>query len=437
MVIIDNLMKRSKSNQDEDEDGSGTSTRGPSTSQQKSGNKEELEQQQQVVPVFSLTVGVSQTGITYTPDISIFEQSFSNYLSKLNEAIAGVTPLMFDKAFRPFTQPILYKKLENYLPKVSSDAKFLSGHEERCNELLKKLNSLTVGAFTACQVAMSSYFDTALEFSKSKEESGKNQSIGKEEVIETEVEVLKAMLSKLQNQQASFNGIKDSRTVAFFKVDLRLLKRTVLPNVAAAITRLQESLPKVGREKMERFSESARHLRELTDFEPKTSADFVSHMDLAARLRQGLGQLEAQLASIERVYAIMAEIPVPVAADDRAALKQLRTTLASLAAKIDERHGVGVGVGSGRAALRAQLEREEKQLRDAVAEAWREARAPALLDAEASVEEVLTLTMSVLKKSIAHRYMTCPIILIGATSVKESGGDARRCQGKSKEIQRI
>ncbi len=51
------------------------------------------------------------------------------------------------------------------------------------------------------------------------------------------MEVLKATLSKLQRQHAAIRQIKDSKCIAFLKVDLRLFKRTVLPNIATAISR--------------------------------------------------------------------------------------------------------------------------------------------------------------------------------------------------------
>ena len=211
---------------------------------------------------------------------------------------------------------------------------------------------------------MQPYTKTAFEFCRaSKEaeggggdgssESGSNLG-GRskaEEAIETDVEVLKATLASLQEQQNSIRSIRDSRTVAFFKVDLRLFKRTVLPNISRAIVRLQESLPKVGREKMERFAEDAREL----------------------------------LEAIENVYGIMAEIPIPVSADDRASLKALKANMNALGQKIAERLRAQAGV---RPLFKEQLEHEIRQLKEVIREALKDIRQPGLLEAEASIEEI-------------------------------------------------
>ena len=81
--------------------------------------------QEQIIPVYSLTIGVNSQEITFTPTLSVFEGVFADFLSKLNETVGGIPSLMQEKAFNPFTQPILYGKLENYKP--VEDQVFFSG----------------------------------------------------------------------------------------------------------------------------------------------------------------------------------------------------------------------------------------------------------------------------------------------------------------------
>ena len=88
---------------------------------------------------------------------------------------------------------------------------------------------------------------------------------------------------------------------------------------------------------MERFVEEARELRETIEFEPKSSEDYVRNSDVVERMNARFDQLESELQAIENVYAIMAEIPVPVSSDDRASLKALKATMNSLGQKIQER----------------------------------------------------------------------------------------------------
>ena len=110
-----------RSRKDLAEDMSDDSTEGPgsvsrsdqmSKSNQKGGGKEG--EQEQIIPVFSLTIGVGDEQIKYTPDVSVFENTFQEYLNRLNETIVNIPLLLHDKSFNPFTQPILYGKLENY-----------------------------------------------------------------------------------------------------------------------------------------------------------------------------------------------------------------------------------------------------------------------------------------------------------------------------------
>ncbi len=288
--------------------------------------------------------------------------------------------------------------IANIFLSLSPQSVFLDGHHEKCSALLNKLAYITASAFELCEVAMQPYTKTAFEFCRaSKEaeggggdgssESGSNLG-GRskaEEAIETDVEVLKATLASLQEQQNSIRSIRDSRTVAFFKVDLRLFKRTVLPNISRAIVRLQESLPKVGREKMERFAEDARELRETIDFEPKSSEDYVRNADVVERIHAKFDALESELEAIENVYGIMAEIPIPVSADDRASLKALKANMNALGQKIAERLRAQAGV---RPLFKEQLEHEIRQLKEVIREALKDIRQPGLLEAEASIEEI-------------------------------------------------
>ena len=231
--------------------------------------------EQQVVPVFFLTIGVCQTAITYTPDVSAFNGALGSILSKLNDAIASTASLMQDRVFSPFSQPILYGKIESYRnTTLEEESLFTSDHATRCQDRISALKGSVAKAFQMCGDEMGPYTKTAFEFCKRRtSENGEEDSR-----VETDVEVLKATLARLQEQQTAIKSIPESRSISFFKADLRLFKRTVLPNITRAITKLQESLPKVGREKMDDFGEDAKALKELIEFEPKVRSRFSSFM---------------------------------------------------------------------------------------------------------------------------------------------------------------
>jgi hypothetical protein len=341
--------------------------------------------EQEVVPVFFLTIGVSQEkSVTYTPDISVFNSTFSSYLSRLNEILASVPSLLQDKVFCPFTQPMLYGKLESYNPKAEDETVFFSGHHERCQDLLAALKRTLSEAFVMCEIEMTPYTKTAFEFCQPQHFPSSSGGSDKTNV-ETDVEVLKATLSSLQQQQAAIKSVRDSKAVSFFKVDLRLFKRTVLPNISRAITKLQESLPKVGREKMEDFGEDAKALKDKIEFEPKSTEDYVVNMDVVDKMNESFDALEYKLLAIENVYSIMNEIPIPISADDKSSLKGLKALMNSLAQKIQERIKVQAEVLPH---FRKKLETEERILRETIQNALKDVKNPTLLEAEASIEEI-------------------------------------------------
>ena len=333
---------------------------------------------EQIVPVFSLTVGVSTEKITYTPEKVIFENTFKDFITQVNETVRSFPTLISDKAFNPFTQPVLYGKLENYKP--SQNAIFFAGHTEKCAAHMNDLNDLLGKAFSMCEAAMTPFRETALEFFE-----GPTETADGEDEIETDVEVLKMTLSNLQHQQSSIKRIRDSRTIAFFKVDLRLFKRTILPNVSKAILKLQESLPRVGREKMEEFGNASRKLRESIEFEPKTTEEFVANMNIVEKMNEAFDILEGRLLSIENVYGIMNEIPIPISPDDKNSLKSLKSSMNTLAQKIHERIRAQSDVLPR---FQRQLELEERALNDSVREVFKDVNNRALLEAEASIEEI-------------------------------------------------
>ena len=223
------------------------------------------EAEQQVVPVFFLTIGVCKTSVTFTPDVSAFDGALASILARLNEVVASTAALMQDRAFSPFSQPILYGKIESYRTPPDEETLVTSEHSARCQKRMSALCGSVAKAFQLCGEEMGPYTKTAFEFcNRRTPEDGEADS-----KVETDVEVLKATLARLQEQQAAIKSIPESRSISFFKADLRLFKRTVLPNITRAITKLQESLPKVGREKMDDFGEDAKALKDLIEFEPK------------------------------------------------------------------------------------------------------------------------------------------------------------------------
>ena len=233
------------------------------------------EAEQQVVPVFFLTIGVCQTAITFTPDVPAFNGALGSILTKLNDAIASTASLMQDRVFSPFSQPILYGKIESYrTTALEEESLFTSDHSTRCQDMMSALQGSVAKAFKMCGEEMGPYTKTAFEFCK-RRTSGSGGGGEEDSRVETDVEVLKATLSSLQEQQTAIKSIPESRSISFFKADLRLFKRTVLPNITRAIIKLQESLPKVGREKMDDFGEDAKALKELIEFEPKVRSIFL------------------------------------------------------------------------------------------------------------------------------------------------------------------
>ena len=226
------------------------------------------EAEQQVVPVFFLTIGVCKTSVMFTPDISAFDGALASILARLNEVVASTAALMQDRAFSPFSQPILYGKIESYRTVAATpeeETLITSDHSARCQKRMAALCGSVAKAFQLCGEEMGPYTKTAFEFCNRRTPEDDEA----DSRVETDVEVLKATLARLQEQQAAIKSIPESRSISFFKADLRLFKRTVLPNITRAITKLQESLPKVGREKMDDFGEDAKALKDLIEFEPK------------------------------------------------------------------------------------------------------------------------------------------------------------------------
>ena len=88
---------------------------------------------------------------------------------------------------------------------------------------------------------------------------------------------------------------------------------------------------------MEEFNDTARALKDIIEFEPKTTDDYVDNFDIEERMNALFDQLEMKLEGIDNVYAIMAEIPIPIANDDKSALKSLKSSMNSISVGITER----------------------------------------------------------------------------------------------------
>ena len=61
---------------------------------------------------------------------------------------------------------------------------------------------------------------------------------------------------------------------------------------------MQDALPKLGREKMEQFNEDCKSLKDMIDFELKTSEDYVDNMNIKEKLQARFAQLQSKLEAI-------------------------------------------------------------------------------------------------------------------------------------------
>ncbi len=340
------------------------------------------------IPVFSCKVILVGDCITITPDLQKFEDGFANLLEKLNEAVESVPVLFDDPLFNPYSQPVLYGKMENYKADYVMSP-FIFGHEEKTAMHVDNIRQALMEAFDLCDREMDCYKATAREFcdqsKQTSEAAGAASSAGDMVNVETDVDSLKSKLANLTNQQSLAKGIKDQQNMSIFRADFKPLKRTILPNISKTIIQMQDALPKLGREKMEHFNEECKSLKDMIDFELKTSEDYVDNMDIKEKLQLRFQQLKAKLESIENVYLIMKNIPVPVSTEDKNSLKNLKSQLKSLGGKVDDKIKAHADILERFAET---LESEQLALKDSVLSLLQEVRTPALLELEATADEV-------------------------------------------------
>ena len=85
------------------------------------------------------------------------------------------------------------------------------------------------------------------------------------------------------------------------------------------------------------------------------------------------------------MYLIMKNIPVPVSTEDKNSLKNLKSQLKSLGGKVDDKIKAHADILDRFAET---LESEQLALKEAVASLLQEVRSPALLELEATADEV-------------------------------------------------
>ena len=332
--------------------------------------------------MFSCKVTLSGPIITITPNLDQFDEGFRNLLTKLDEAVQSVPVLFQDSLFHPYTQPILYGKMENYKAE-SENIPFVHGHEDSCEAIMVQMREALVEAFEVCDLEMDAYKATASEFSdKAKNEEGEQSKLVD---VETDVDSLKSKLANLTAQQSLAKGIRDQQNMSIFRADFKPLKRTILPNISKTIIQMQDALPKLGREKMENFNIDCKSLKEKLDFELKTCEDYVNNMDIKEKLKLRFNQLQSKLEAIENVYLIMKNIPVPVSTEDKNSLKNLKSQLKSLGTKVQDKIKAHADILER---FSETLESEQLALKETVAALLQEVRTPALLELEATADEV-------------------------------------------------
>ena len=330
-------------------------------------------------------------GISFKPNKSDFELGLESVVTKLEETVLCLQPLVMDPIFFPFTRPVLYGKQEEHTfkngPALSNILENDITTKTQVMEITKTLQeSFDMGT---------NYLEN---FDNIRKNYKKNENPDMEQCIweNPKIEFFRTLLSDFKDQQVKTKNIQEFCTVGIFKLNFIAMKRKALPAISKCIDKLYSILPKLARSKMDSILKECQKNKTRLDFEPKTSSDFVDNLDLLHSIEDIIKDLKDRTEFVDELFVLMGDYSIPLSGEDTGMLSTIKSSLESLTSSTETKKG---NKDSLLCKFQEELSNEVAALKESLLAITQEIESPALLDPETAYEEI-KLTLERLEKSI-------------------------------------
>nr|CAD7588831.1 unnamed protein product [Timema genevievae] len=199
-----------------------------------------------------------------------------------------------------------------------------------------------------------------------------------------DLETFRILLAAFHRQVKTLNKIVAVQPLGILYLRCERFKENTLPSPKDLLVVIENTLPRIGRAKIDALAMEAQDMQTFLEIEPRTTENYVEYLMFLENATTKVDQMELAMDYTKELYDIIEEFKVPCGAEDISNYSGFSVTLSSLRTYVEMKVSDKLKIISK---FNDQINKDISSLIQEVGSIKDEATQPWLIDIESNLEE--------------------------------------------------
>ncbi|GJQ70897.1 hypothetical protein Trydic_g814 [Trypoxylus dichotomus] len=283
------------------------------------------------LPLFRINVVIEPESLTLDPNYSITEEIFLQIWDLWVRNVKDIKSFIGDKMYTPFTNPIINGKIEDRICGFGPQIKFYLEKDDHLKSLKNTIFSYLKNNYDTA-VAFVNRLECIREF-YAEDCSTDDKTIEDEREIET----FRNLCKRYHDELKLISSIVDKQPLGILYIELEDFKSNAMPQPTRLIEILENTLPKIGRDKVAELAGEVEDSQKYLLKKPVTTIEFVKYLEFLDECSNKIEAMENELDYCKELYDIMEEFNIVIPEEDMSNYLSLSVDMGSLRSLVDKK----------------------------------------------------------------------------------------------------
>nr|CAD7400728.1 unnamed protein product [Timema cristinae] len=335
------------------------------------------------LPLFLVDVLIHGDALCLEPCQEVLINAIVQLMDLWEETVMNVTTFLPDPFFNPFCEyvsltPLINEKVEERLCGLGPDILSVLKEDITLIDLQAKVGQLLTANF-AFAMKYIERFEFIRDFYNENE-----ARIHDDIKNELDLETFRILLAAFHRQVKTLNKIVAVQPLGILYLRCERFKENTLPSPKDLLVVIENTLPRIGRAKIDALAMEAQDMQTFLEIEPRTTENYVEYLTFLENAIKKVDQMELAMDYTKELYDIIEEFKVPCGAEDLSNYTGFSVTLSSLRTYVEMKVSDKLKIVSK---FNDQINKDISSLIQEVGSIKDEATQPWLIDIESNLEE--------------------------------------------------
>ncbi|KAL7841172.1 hypothetical protein SRHO_G00248630 [Serrasalmus rhombeus] len=287
-----------------------------------------------LLPMFITELMLDTHMLSFQPSIDDFQECTAEIISRFQDTVLSLEPLVPDSYFHAFTQPIINNKMEE---KMCGDGPSLEATleaDQHLHGIIQSIKDSVQFAFDAANTYARTFEPFRLFYKE-------NESLDLNALKEQEHEVgfFEESLEKYHQQHKEALAIQPKRHLGMLLVDTAQLKSKLTPSPLRCLEAINDMLPLLAKKRMDAIIAEAQDAQFKLEVVPTVTTEYVNSLTFLEEIQERIEVLDEQMETVCQMYKLIDSYSVPTPPEDFAVFATLRPSVTAVKNAIDKALG--------------------------------------------------------------------------------------------------